>query len=261
MYPLQTSSIALEGIYSGMFAEINNLVSSVLLSGAVEFVPSSDNENYILAAISENASNMENITAGTSLLQANIEYLEQIKEKLEEMKEIAEDADTGSYSSGQLAELQDQMESLAEDIDDIAAGELGETHLLTSDFGSEEISIGSGLYVTVNTHDMTSQGLDVDNIDVTIDPQAAIDAVQDGIDEVLDYDAYLDSKVDDLGAVALALDMQSQSLLAAQSVVESTESAVLLLSALNNDFFNATQLLLITQANSANQTVLQLLTE
>jgi flagellin len=258
MYPVQADSIALEGIYSGMFAEINNLTSSILLSPAA-FTTTSTTPSYLLGAIAENNENTESVNSGISLLQANIEYLEQIKEKLDEMEDIAEDAATGGYTSGQLADMQDQIKALAEEIDDIAAGELGDTHLLDSDFGSVAIDIGSGLSITVSTHDMTGQGLDIDNIDLTVDAQAAIDAIRDARDEVIDYDAYLDEKIDDLESVAVALDMQNQSLLAVQSAIESTDAAFLILNILNNDFMDATQLFLIAQANSTTQTILELL--
>ena len=125
MYPLQAESIALEGIYSGMFADINNLTSSILLADAAWFSSSSSIELYVTAAVTENTTNIQNVNAGVSLLQANVDYLEQIKEKLDEMEDIAEDAATGSYSASQLADMQDQIEDLADEIDDIAAGDLG----------------------------------------------------------------------------------------------------------------------------------------
>jgi len=259
MYPVQADSIALEGIYSGMFAEINNLTSSILLSPAA-LTTTSTTPSYLLGAISENNANIESVNSGISLLQANIEYLEQMNDKLDEMEDIAEDAESGGYTPGQLEQMQDQIEALSEEIDDLAAGELGETHLLDSDFGSVAIDIGSSLSITIATHDMTSQGLDIDNIDVTVDAQAAIDAIRDARDEIIDYDAYLDEKINDLESVAVALDMQNQSLLAVQSAIESTDAAMLILNILNNDFMDATQLFLIAQANSTTQTILELLT-
>lgn len=258
MYPVLADSIALEGIYSGMFAEINNLTSSILLSPAA-LTTTSSTPSYLLGAITENNANTESVNSGISLLQANIEYLEQVKEKLDEMEDIAEDAATGNYTSGQLSQMQDQIEELADEIDDIAAGELGETHLLDSDFGSVAIEIGSSLSVNVATNDMTSQGLDIDNIDLRVDAQAALAAIQDAHDEVIDYDAYLDNKIDDLESVAVSLDMQNQSLLAVQSAIESTDAAMLIINILNNDFMDATQLFLIAQANSTTQTILELL--
>jgi flagellin len=258
MYPVQADSIALEGIYSGMFAEINNLTSSILLSPAA-LSTTSTTPSYLLGAISENNENMDSVNSGISLLQANIDYLEQIKEKLDEMEDIAQDAATGSYTTGQLSEMQDQIEELAEEIDDIAAGELGETHLIDSDFGSVAIEIGNGLAISIATNDMTSQGLDIDNIDLTIDAEAALAAIQDAQDEVIDYDAYLDSKIDDLEAVALSLETQNEVLLAIQSAIESTDAAYYILNALNDDAMNTANLFLIAQANVTAQTVLDLL--
>ena len=55
--------------------------------------------------------------------------------------------------------------------------------------------------------------------------------------------------------------MQTQCLLAAQTALETTDAASFVLSILNNDLINASQLFILAQANTTAQTTLDLLTD
>lgn len=262
MLGIQVSDSILNGVYGSYTAKINSLVSTVYFQNADTYTGKSAMQTYLRSEIAENSANTENVEAGIDLVETNQGYVSDISTKLDEMKSLADDAASGSYSASEVADMQSQIEVLAEEIDDIAQGPLGETHILTEDGKTESVFIGSGLSVQIDTHDMDSDsGLGLGAVDVTADAAAAVSAIEAAISEVEDYSSHLEGKHDSLEASAAALELQSTSLLAVESAVESTNSALMLASMISSGASMTSNFLMMAQANSMADTVLQLLAD
>ena len=107
----------------------------------------------------------------------------------------------------------------------------------------------------------TTSGLGLSSIDVSTDPAAAVAALQAAITEVDDYAAHLDSKYDTLQAAAASLEVQGDALTAMESAIESMDAAMMVVGMINAEATTITNLLIIAQANSMADTVLNLLAD
>ena len=257
------TSYALDGIYDSMYATIASLSNTILLSDPDRYTGLSLVKANLLVAINENQENAASVASGISLVQTTDTAVDSIKEKLEEMKEIAEDVAEGGYSGQEITLLQEQFDQLADEIDLITAATTpGGYNMLTDDDGTVQISIGSGLTIDINTDDLTITGLGViEEMNLHTDPDAAAAGLEDALTQVDSYIEHLEVKFDSLESAAEALSQQSESLLAIRSAVESTDSAMLLVSTLENSFLAEAQMLLIVQANTNAETVLGLLSD
>ncbi len=262
MLTIQGYDSVLNAIYGSYTTKINYMISTIYINNAAEYTGTSAAQTYLRSALAGNTTNTDNVNAGISLVDTNQGYVSDMSQKLDEMKQLADDAAGGGYSAQELADMQTQLEALAGEIDDIAQGPLGETHILTADNQTESVFIGSGLSIRIDTHDMdTPSGLGLGSIDLSTDPVAAVAALQTAITEVDGYAAHLDSKYDTLQAAAASLEIQSNALTAMESAIESMDSAMMLVGMINAEATTITNLLLIAQANSVADTVLNLLAD
>lgn len=249
-------------IYGSYAAKLNYLTTSVYLNNAATPAQTAGVQMYLRSALAENTTNSDNVTSGLSLIDKNHGYLAQIADSLTSMKQIASSAATGSYTSAELAAMQTQLDNLAADIDDIAQGPIGETHILTSDSGFQAVFIGSGLSIDIASHDMTSgTGLDLAAIDVASDANSALSAINTAIAEVDQYTAYLETKHDSLTTAASSLETQKKQLFAMESAIQTTNAALLVAQALEFQTAHMPTILVIMQANFATDTVVRLLGE
>lgn len=262
MLAIQGYDSVLNGVYGSYMAKVNNLVSTIYFQNADTYTGKSAMQTYLRSAIAENQTNTQNVEEGIELVETNQGYVSDISDKLDQMKTLADNAASGSYSASEVADMQTQFEALAEEIDDIAQGPLGETHILTEDNRTESVFIGSGLSIQIDTHDMdTTSGLGIGSVDLTADAAAAVTAIGEAISEVEDYAVHLDTKQISLETSAAALELQSKSLLAVESAVESTNSALMVAGMINAEATTMTNYLMLAQANTMADTVLQLLAD
>ena len=262
MLAIQEYDSVLNAIYGSYTTKMNYMVSTIYINNAAEYTGTAASQTYLRSAIAENTTNTDNVNAGISLVDTNQGYVSDISQKLDEMKQLADDAAGGGYTAEELTDMQTQLEALADEIDDIAQGPLGETHILTADDQTESVFIGSGLSIQIETHDMnTTSGLGLSSIDVSTDPAAAVAALQAAITEVDDYAAHLDSKYDTLQAAAASLEVQGDALTAMESAIGSMDAAMIVVGMINAEATTITNLLIIAQANSIADTVLNLLAD
>ncbi len=109
---------------------------------------------------------------------------------------------------------------------------------------------------------MTSAGLGLDSIDLVADPDAASTAAAGALSDIDDHDDYLAIKAGTVESTALALDVQSSALEAAESMLESVDSAMsmlsLILAGMSNDTGSS---FVVAQANALADTAINLLSE
>ncbi|HEG44672.1 MAG TPA: hypothetical protein ENH94_11560 [Phycisphaerales bacterium] len=252
---------SLNTIYNGMVSAISNMPSKILFAQADTYTGKSDSEIVVRKALAENSEKKETLDEATSDIQTNRSDLKTINEKVERIKQLAEDAASGNFSSEYTADAQVEIEALILAIDDLAHGNPGETHFLIDDSPNATYDLGNGSTITVDTADMTSAGLGLDSIDVTADAEGAIAAAIAALGEIDDHDDYLVVKAGVVESTSLALDVQSTVLMAAESMLESVDSAMSMMSLILASMSDDADSFVVAQANALTDTAINLLSE
>lgn len=248
--------------FCGTFAAgIKGLVASMYLRNAAEYTGMSAAEASLRSALAENMVNSESVNRALALVQTDQGRTASVGRKLDQIKKLAGDAAAGGFSAARLADMQGQMQVLAEEIDNIAHGSLGETHLLTANGLTQKVFIGNGMYLDIETRDLTSAGLGLKDVNITSDPHAALANIEAAAKEYNAYRTYLDGRCVALQTTASALQVQRSTLFAVQSAIESTDAALRVVGLVDAHARAAADTLIIAQANASAQTVLNLLAD
>ncbi len=250
---------ALNAVYSSMANQINAMTAQMLVSNADEWTGISAASTSLDTLITENEQMRDAAQEGAALISENQETIGDIETKVERILELANNAASGSYAPAEIADMQAEYEQIILDIDNLAKGELGEVHLLTSDDGSYEITISDSLTVKLDTADLTAEGLGIANLDLTSDAAGAQAAAQGALESIDDYADHLSYKADTVEAVDLSLGIQSTSYNVAKSTIDSMDAAWAMVGMLQNSFMADAHMAYIAQANVMSMTALSLL--
>ena len=260
MYEIQESSYISNLIYSGMSSQIASMPYQILQNDELTGISSA--ESTLRAILSENKEDQESVDAGISQLQTTDYAVDAISEKLDRMKEIATEVEAGGLTQEEIDDRQTEFEQLMNEINDIAitTSPGGNEYLLNTEGGTVSISIGDGLSIDVDTTVMTTSGLGInENMDLSSDPAAVLAGVEAAISKVSDYSTYLEGKVDTLKITAQSLDAQRDNIVAAQSIVDSIETALDMVSSIGSALEPLAEMLLMTQANLNAEAISDLL--
>lgn len=112
--------------FCGTFAAgIKGLVASMYLRNAAEYTGMSAAEASLRSALAENMVNSESVNRALALVQTDQGRTASVGRKLDQMKKLAGDAAAGGFSAARLADMQGQMQVLAEEIDN----KIGRAHV------------------------------------------------------------------------------------------------------------------------------------
>ena len=131
-----------------------------------------------------------------SMAQTFAEAATGIDEKLGRMEQLAEEAATGQYSQEQLAEMQQELEQLAEEINDIVENtEYNGNKLFSAEGETISISIGYGSTIDIIAKDLS---FDIEGLDLTTDAEGALAAIQSKVSQSDYYSEYINKQADRL---------------------------------------------------------------
>ena len=116
MLAIQEYDSVLNAIYGSYTTKMNYMVSTIYINNAAEYTGTAASQTYLRSAIAENTTNTDNVNAGISLVDTNQGYVSDISQKLDEMKQLADDAAGGGYTAEELTDMQTQLEALADAI-------------------------------------------------------------------------------------------------------------------------------------------------
>jgi len=168
---------------------------------------------------SRNISDARNANEAVSMSQSFEEASSAIVEKFIDMAQLAEAAATGTYSEGELAEMQQQFEQLAGEINTIVdSTEYDGNKLFGSEGQTISISIGNGSSIDIAANDMS---LDVDGIDLTdqVSAEESLSSINESLQAASSYNEYLSTQTARLGNAASIIEFD----IAAESGVEDSE--------------------------------------
>jgi len=221
-----------------------------------------------LAVIRQGSRNAQD---GISMLQTMEGAMGSIDEALIRMKELAEQAATGSYSTQQRAIMNNEYGQMIEEIDRVAnRTEFNTITMLNSASGSSTIhfgidSNGSSSSIAVSTVDVQAAALGINSgsaehrITTAANAQTALVAVNDAIklkDSARASFGYMMNRMESVDAL---LGIQAENLLAAESRVSDVDVATEMSNLTRNQVLSQAGVAMLSQANSIPQMALTLL--
>jgi flagellin len=212
-----------------------------------------------IAVLQQGARNAQD---GISMLQTMDGAMGTIDDALIRMKELAEQAATGSYSAGQREIMDAEFQEMADEIQRIATStDFNGIKMLNSGGGSVTIHIGSTTAMTVNVVDMRKAALGLDNIDIlgTGSAASALSIVAAAIDDKNDARATFGYKMNRLENSNQVLNIQSENLIAAESRISDVDVATEMAKMTRNQVLAQAGVAMLSQANAIPQMALQLL--
>ncbi|MDD5010698.1 MAG: flagellin [Phycisphaerae bacterium] len=151
--------------YDSLSRSVERLASGLRINSAKDDAAGLAVRELIRADIAVLQQGARNGQDGISMLQTMEGAMAIIDENLIRMKELAEQAATGSYSSGQRDIMQAEFAEMAEEIDRIAGSTAFNGITMLNDTvvgGSVSIHVGTSTTIDIDKVDMTAAGLGLD---------------------------------------------------------------------------------------------------
>jgi len=204
-----------------------------------------------------------NAQDGISLLQTAEGGMQTIDNLLVRMKQLAEQAGTGTYSSAQRSIMKTEFDELANEIERIAgSAKFNGTSLLNSASGTVSIVFGTTSdTITVNQKDMTKSGLGISslNINTAASAKAALSTIDSAISTATTARAEFGAKMNRLETTVEVLNVQSENLLTSESRISDVDVATEMAAMTRNQVLAQAGVGMLAQANAMPQMALTLL--
>ena len=257
----------LNATYGKMAGSVEKLASGLRINRASDDPAGMAVRELMRSDITVLSQGVRNAQDGISLLQTAEGALSVVDEKLVRMKELAEQAATGTYNSSQRSMMNSEFQALADEIERIGkATEFNGIKVLDSASGTVKIHFGTGNaaaedYVNINLTDCTKSGLGVSSLVLTsaASAAAALSTMDSAIatkDAARAAFGYAQNRLE--GTIA-NLQIQAENIQDAESRISDVDVAI------EMSAFTRTQVLaqagvsMLAQANSVPQLALSLL--
>lgn len=207
-----------------------------------------------------------------SMLQTMEGALAVLDDALIRMKELAEQASTGSYSSDQRSIMNAEFQQMADEIERIAEStEFNSIKMLNSASGSLTIHFGSkdsaGGYtagegtIDVNTVDVTKSGLGLNNLSLAnaTSAIAALSAVDSAIKTKDVARARFGYSMNRLESTSEVIGIQAENLMTSESRISDVDVATEMATLTRNQVLAQAGVAMLSQANTMPQMALNLL--
>ena len=281
-----TAANSLTGHYANLQTSTQRLSSGLRINGAADDAAGLAIRELMRADIASLQQGVRNANDAISLIQTADGALGVIDEKLIRMKELAEQAATGTYDSTQRMLIEDEYQQMASEITRIAnATDFNGVHLLNGDLaddhdgtdvvatGALKIHFGTANdadedYYYIQIGDCTASALGVGNSAAdtaaayTVSTQAAAQSALEGINKAIiskdQIRANLGALQNRLENTITNLTTQSENLQAAESRISDVDVAAEMTQFVRNQILTQSAVAMLSQANQMPQLALQL---
>jgi flagellin len=213
-----------------------------------------------IAVLQQGARNAQD---GISLLQTAEGGMQNIDNLLVRMKQLAEQASTGTYSTGQRAIMDTEFSTLSQEITRIAgSAKFNGTSLLNSAGGSIAVNFGSSSdQITVDMKNMTASGLQISTLNISSagSAQAALATLDTAIGSATTARADFGAKMNRLSTTVEVLGIQAENLMTAESRISDVDAATEMAALTRNQVLAQAGVSMLAQANSMPNMALTLL--
>jgi len=214
-----------------------------------------------VAVIKQGARNAQD---GISMLQTMEGAMASIDSLLIRMKELAEQAATGSYSQKQRDIMNNEYQQMSAEIDRIATTTtFNSINMLNSATGQNTIHFGVGSQIVVNSVDVTTSALGLASSLLTgvdgTNAIAALTTVTNAIEKKDSARASLGYMMNRLESTTAVLHIQAENLMQSESRISDVDVATEMAALTRNQVLAQAGISMLTQANGMPQMALNLL--
>ncbi|GAB6111128.1 flagellin N-terminal helical domain-containing protein [Desulfomicrobium salsuginis] len=284
-----TAARNLSGAYSNLSTSVNRLSSGLRITTAADDAAGLAIRELMRADIASLNQGVRNANDAISMIQTADGALQVIDEKLIRMKELAEQAATGTYTSDQRLIIDSEYQQMASEItrianatdfngiyllngnlssDTFSGGGLQSTGKLKVHFGTANDSAEDYYYIKIGT--ATASALGVGNAaDPALDggysistqegAQKSLEALNKAIISKDNIRANLGALQNRLENTITNLTVQSENLQAAESRISDVDVATEMTNFVRNQILTQSAVAMLSQANTLPQMALQLM--
>jgi flagellin len=250
--------------YDALAQSVERLSSGLRINSAKDDAAGLAVRELMRADIAVLQQGARNALDGISMLQTMEGAMQTIDEALVRMKQLAEQASTGSYSSAQRAIMDNEFDEMAAEINRIAgAVEFNGNTLLNSATATISIQFGANLTdkVDVTGTDVTSSalGLSSASIDTAAHAQSALATIATAITTKDTARAAFGYKMNRLQSTIQVINNQAENLMASESRISDVDVATEMATMTRTQVLANAGLAMLAQANTVPQMALNLL--
>jgi flagellin len=250
--------------YDALAQSVERLSSGLRINSAKDDAAGLAVRELMRADIAVLQQGSRNALDGISMLQTMEGAMQTIDEALVRMKQLAEQASTGSYSSAQRAIMDNEFDEMAAEINRIAgAVEFNGNTLLNSATATISIQFGANLTdkVDVTGTDVTSSalGLSSASIDTAAHAQSALATIATAITTKDTARAAFGYKMNRLQSTIQVINNQAENLMASESRISDVDVATEMATMTRTQVLANAGVAMLAQANTVPQMALNLL--
>jgi len=254
--------------YNSLAKSVERLSSGLRINSAADDAAGLAVRELMRADIAVLRQGAANAQDGISLLQTAEGALQTIDDCLVRMKELAEQAATGSYSATQRGMMDDEFQEMANEIDRIAKSTaFNSINMLNDSAGTAvKIQVGSRSvanvdYIEVNKVDVSKTGLNLNSLEITdiTKAQSALAALDTAIEAKDQARASFGVKMNRLENTVAVLNIQAENLATAESRISDVDVAREMATLTRNQVLAQAGISMLAQANTMPQLALSLL--
>ncbi|MCD6262595.1 MAG: flagellin [Deltaproteobacteria bacterium] len=255
--------------YNALSKSVNRLSSGLRINGASDDAAGLAVRELMRSDVTVLNQGVRNANDAISMLQTMDGAASVIDEKLIRMKELAEQAATGTYTSAQRTIMNNEFSQMRTEIDRIAqATDFNGVKMLNSATGTVTIHFGTGNdssedYYSIHMKDLTSGSNGLNTTGVTIASQASAQAALTRLDSAITTKdtarAHFGAMMNRLQATVTNLTIQAQNIQAAESQISDVDVAREMTTFINNQIKAQTATAMLSQANMVPQMAMKLI--
>jgi flagellin len=252
--------------YDNLAKSVQRLSSGLRINSAADDAAGLAVRELIRSDIAVLRQGARNAQDAISMVQTAEAALQVVDNLLVRMKELAEQAATESYSATQRSMMNAEFKEMAAEMDRIASStNFNGATLLNSASGSLSIHVGTGNGVNdkikVDLVDASTTALGINTIDISTlsAAAAALTALDSAISAKDSARAAFGSKINRLQSTISILNVQAETLGAAESRISDVDVAQEMSSLTRNQVMAQAGIAMLAQANSMPQLALRLL--
>ncbi len=249
--------------YNALATSVERLASGLRINSSKDDAAGLAVRELMRADIAVLQQGARNAQDGISLLQVAEGGMQTINDLIVRMKQLAEQAATGTYSSAQRTIMDSEFDELSSEIERIStSAKFNNISMLDSATGSVAVVFGSSTdTITIDMKDMSQSGLGIDalNIDSEDSAMAALATLDTAIDTANTARADFGAKMNRLENTVGVIDVQVENLRASESRISDVDVATEMAAMTRNQVLAQAGISMLAQANTMPQMALTLL--
>ncbi len=249
--------------YNALATSVERLASGLRINSSKDDAAGLAVRELMRADIAVLQQGSRNAQDGISLLQVAEGGMQTINDLIVRMKQLAEQAATGTYSSAQRTIMDSEFDELSSEIERISASaKFNNISMLNSATGNVAVVFGSSTdTITIDMKNMTKTGLGINalNIDTAASALAALTTLDTAIDTANTARADFGAKMNRLENTVGVIDVQVENLRASESRISDVDVATEMAAMTRNQVLAQAGISMLAQANTMPQMALTLL--